>query len=128
MADKNVPYNVHYIHTTCNCRLWEKFECSDQTPPVPVLVVAEETGKELVALINEHPRYVEGRVDTALKGFILSPNVSSHSTPSQSECHCTFVHTVHAILVYTHCYVCYILYENSICIPITLRLVLLALL
>ena len=35
----------------------------DQTPPVPVLVVTRETGRELLRLVTENPREVFVKVD-----------------------------------------------------------------
>ena len=60
---------------------------TEQVPPVPVLVVTRETGRELVRLVETHPREVEGRVETALR-TPLSPNISSPTSLCQSQYYC----------------------------------------
>ena len=53
-----------YIHVyTCTCRLVEKFQSEEQSPPVPVLVVTKDTGRELLRLVRENPREVFVKVD-----------------------------------------------------------------
>ena len=64
--------------------LAEKFQSEEYSPPVPVLVVTKETGSELLRIMEENPREMEARIETALKGF-LTPNVSSPTSPEQSN-------------------------------------------
>ena len=45
-----------------NYELSEKFHTEDQSPPVPMLVVTQETGRELLRLVQENPREVEVKV------------------------------------------------------------------
>ena len=49
-----------YIHVY---RLAEKFQSEEQSPPVPVLVVTKDTGRELLRLVKENPRNVFVKVD-----------------------------------------------------------------
>ena len=44
-------------------RLAEKFQSEEQSPPVPVLVVTKDTGRELLRLVKENPRNVFVKVD-----------------------------------------------------------------
>ena len=65
-------------------QLLEKFESEGQSLPAPVLVVSAETGKKLLKMMEQNPREVEMRVETALK-FLVTPNVSSPTSPNQSK-------------------------------------------
>ena len=81
-------YTLIYIKVLCVlCRLSERLVSTEQVPPVPVLVVTRETGRELVRLVETHPREVEGRVETALR-TPLSPNISSPTSLCQSQYYC----------------------------------------
>ena len=53
----------HSVPFSRGSRLLEKFQSEEQSPPVPVLVVAKETGMELLRLVGEHPRDVHVKVD-----------------------------------------------------------------
>ena len=50
------------VNPKSTCELSTKFRSSEESPPVPLLVVTRETGAELLRLVEEHPRAVEVRV------------------------------------------------------------------
>ena len=57
-----VPLHTVYIQS-CFHRLADKFKSEDQSPPVPVLVVTRETGRQLLRLVEQNPREVYMKVD-----------------------------------------------------------------
>ena len=95
-------------------RLSEKLASSLQTPPVPVVVVTRETGRELARLLEEHPRELEARIETALKGP-LSPSVSSTTSPSRSELPGLWKETLSLLWVLVVVYTCLLCSSIILC-------------
>ena len=70
----------------------------EQCPPVPVLVVTRETGAELLALVREHPRCVEVKVELS-----AGATASTHSSWAEvaGTMYMYIVH-VHVLYMYIH--------------------------
>ena len=63
MASIPATMAVILINSEDSYRLSDKFHTEDQSPPVPMLVVTQETGRELLRLVQENPREVKIKID-----------------------------------------------------------------
>ena len=79
MASIPATMAVILINSEDSYRLSDKFHTEDQSPPVPMLVVTQETGRELLRLVRENPRQMEARVDLAPG---VNPQPTSPTPPS----------------------------------------------
>ena len=66
------------VNSENSFRLSEKFDSEDQIPPVPVLVVTKETGRELLKLVEANPREVEVKVEVS--AAVVGKNASAQSS------------------------------------------------
>jgi hypothetical protein len=63
MASTPAALAVIFVNSEEHFRLADKFKSEDQRPPVPVLVVTRETGRQLLRLVEQNPREVYMKVD-----------------------------------------------------------------
>jgi hypothetical protein len=63
MASTPAALAIVFVNSENTFRLAEKFQSEEQSPPVPVLVVTKDTGRELLRLVKENPRNVFVKVD-----------------------------------------------------------------
>ena len=63
MASIPATMAVILINSEDSYRLSDKFHTEAQSPPVPMLVVTQETGRELLRLVRENPREVKIKID-----------------------------------------------------------------
>ena len=108
-----IMYTVYCICIKCTCtssylkkRVWfiglrlpDKFHSTEQSPPVPVLVVTMATGGELQRLLREHPREMEVKIDHQLSHGELVERDGEYIHRHRTE---------HTYIVYTYMYVPYL--------------------
>ena len=114
MASIPATMAVILINSEDSYRLSDKFHTEDQSPPVSMLVVTQETGRELLRLVRENPREVEVKVEISFRGLSTPNMLSSPNTPDHSmSISCMYIPVHVHVHVYMYMYVyMYILHTS----------------
>ena len=106
MASIPATMAVILINSEDSYRLSDKFHTEDQSPPVPMLVVTQETGRELLRLVRENPREVEVKV-VLPQSLPQSLPLRTHSSMSGMQSIYMYMY-MYIIYMYIHVYTCII--------------------
>ena len=94
-----------YMYIVYTCRLAEKLQSEEQSPPVPVLVVTKDTGRELLRLVRENPREVFVKVDQLFLHDIVERGGEGYGRV-KGHGECTSVMYKYMYVQYIHVHVC----------------------
>ena len=82
MASIPATMAIVLINSDNSYQLSEKFLSEEQSPPVPVLLVTQETGRELLRLVKENTREVEAKIHSEDR----EPPASTQTAPVTRKC------------------------------------------